>query len=93
MHSVVSIDGLEGETDDGLSRRAALLIGSGGVLRADPPAGLALLTDALVVARGTGRMLPEHPDTVIDADYRLVPIDLIAEHDIRLAAELAMPLG
>ncbi|MGL5405745.1 MAG: glutamate mutase L [Propionibacteriaceae bacterium] len=66
-------------------REAKLVIGSGGVLRADPVAGKELLSEALIAARTPGRMLPGgggwQPKLAIDGHYLLAPIGLLAQED------------
>lgn len=80
-------------------RAARLLVGSGGVLRADPVRGAALVAEALQLARTPGRMLPapdaagHEPRIVVDADYLLAPIGLLAEADPELAQLLARSLA
>jgi uncharacterized protein (TIGR01319 family) len=74
-------------------REVELLIGSGGVLRADPTAGVRLVSDALARAQGTGRMLPERPRVAVDGDYLLSPIGLLAEQNPAVAAALAASFG
>lgn len=78
-------------------REARLVIGSGGALRADPVSGAALVAEALEAARTPGRMLPgagaARPRVVVDADYLLAPIGLLADADPATADLLAAQLA
>lgn len=59
-------------------REAGLLVGSGGVLRhADPAAAVHMVREAIAPAAG-GWQLPEEPRVVIDRDYVLAPLGLLA---------------
>lgn len=74
-------------------REVNLLIGSGGVLRADPATGVARLADALAAAHTPGRMLPRHARFAVDASYLLAPIGLLCERDPECARRLAQDLA
>ena len=74
-------------------REVALLVGSGGVLRhADP----ATVTDVLAPATGRtpeGWQQPEHARVVVDRDYVLAAVGLLAERRPAAAAALARSLA
>lgn len=73
-------------------REAEVVIGSGGLLRADATAGADLIRHALTRAAGPGRLLPTEPSVQVDADYRLAPIGLLARSHPHVAAALAESL-
>lgn len=73
-------------------READVVIGSGGLLRADATAGADLIRHALTRAAGPGRLLPTEPPVRVDADYRLAPIGLLAHSHPQVAAALAESL-
>ena len=70
-------------------REVDLLVGSGGVLRhgGDP-------ADVLLrhLAADDGWQLPEHPRTVVDHDYVLAPVGLLARDHPEAAYQLARSL-
>jgi uncharacterized protein (TIGR01319 family) len=69
-------------------RRAGALIASGGVFAARPDAR-ALLADALAQAGRRGHLVPESPRLLIDRDYVLFAVGLLAPHHPQAAAALA----
>ncbi len=70
-------------------REASLVIGSGGILRANPGHGGELLAEALQSASAPGRMLPRTPRIMVDAQYLLAPIGLLVEQNLAAARRLA----
>jgi uncharacterized protein (TIGR01319 family) len=58
-------------------REVTLLVGSGGVLRHNGDAGVAVLSRHL--GAESGWQLPEAPRAVVDADYVLAPAGLLAD--------------
>ncbi|RYU13955.1 glutamate mutase [Nocardioides iriomotensis] len=73
-------------------REVDLLVGSGGVLRhSDSPAD-GVLTRHLAADPGAGWQLPEHPRTVVDRDYVLAPVGLLAAAYPEAARSLARRL-
>ena len=76
-------------------REVDLLVGSGGVLRhsgTGPVDGTDVLTRHLAADPGAGWQLPEHPRTVIDRDYVLAPVGLLAAEHSEAAHSLARRL-
>jgi hypothetical protein len=73
-------------------REVALLVGSGGVLRAAEPAVADRVLHAVVGTHADGWQLPEHPRVVVDRDYVLAAVGLLAEEHPSGAARLAARL-
>jgi uncharacterized protein (TIGR01319 family) len=69
-------------------RRTQTLIGSGGVLAARADAG-DILASALTEAGTSGRLVPEAPACLIDHDYVLYAVGLLAERHPSAATGLA----
>jgi uncharacterized protein (TIGR01319 family) len=90
---VVGPDGRVVERTGKDLREVALLVGSGGVLRHAPPEAVA---DVLAPATGPspeGWQQPEHARVVVDRDYVLAAVGLLAEQRPTAAAELARSLS
>jgi uncharacterized protein (TIGR01319 family) len=73
-------------------REVDLLVGSGGVLRHSGADAADLLTRHLRADPGAGWQLPEHPRTVVDRDYVLAPVGLLAREHPEAARSLARRL-
>ncbi|GGG50853.1 hypothetical protein GCM10010964_42680 [Caldovatus sediminis] len=69
-------------------RRARALVASGGIFAARPDAA-ALLGEALARAGRRGRLVPEAPRLLVDRDYVLFAVGLLAPHHPGAAAALA----
>ena len=69
-------------------RKATAVIGSGGVFaaRAD---SLELLAEAVALANESDRLVPEEPKLLIDRDYVLFAVGLLAQHHPAAALSLA----
>ncbi|SDS51117.1 conserved hypothetical protein [Nocardioides scoriae] len=88
---VVGPDGRRVERSGTDLREVGLLVGSGGVLRHADPARAAALLDGLVGPSPEGWQLPDHPRVVVDRDYVLAAVGLLAtSHDDRRAAAAAL---
>jgi len=74
-------------------RRAGLLVGSGGVLRHGDPDAVADLLAGLTGHSPEGWQLPDHPRVVVDHDYVLAAVGLLAERHPHAAAGLARGLS
>ncbi|MGA9749926.1 MAG: glutamate mutase L, partial [Nocardioides sp.] len=76
-------------------REVDLLVGSGGVLRHAGGAGTAGAAEVLLrhLATDAGWQLPEHPRTVVDRDYVLAPVGLLASRHPDAAYRLARSLA
>jgi uncharacterized protein (TIGR01319 family) len=74
-------------------REVGLLVGSGGVLRHASPEGVHRVLDTLVGVSPEGWQLPEHPRVVVDRDYVLAAVGLLAERRPGAAAALARSLS
>jgi uncharacterized protein (TIGR01319 family) len=71
-------------------REVDLLVGSGGVLRHNPPeVAERVLRATATGARAEGWLVPESPRTVVDADYVLAGVGLLADRAPEAAAGLA----
>jgi uncharacterized protein (TIGR01319 family) len=73
-------------------REVDLLVGSGGVLRHSGADAADVLTRHLRADPGAGWQLPEHPRTVVDRDYVLAPVGLLARDHPEAARSLARRL-
>ncbi len=74
-------------------RTAALLVGSGGLLRhGGPGVATRVLSAGLAGGEGGGWMLPERPRLVVDRAYVLAAVGLLADDHPRAAAVLAAGL-
>lgn len=74
-------------------REVDLLVGSGGVLRHASGAGLSQLMAGLTGVSPEGWQQPEHPRIVVDRDYVLAAVGLLAECRPAAAAALARSLS
>jgi uncharacterized protein (TIGR01319 family) len=74
-------------------REVDLLVGSGGVLRHATPDGVRRILAALAGVSPDGWQQPEHPRTVVDRDYVLAAVGLMAERRPAAAAALARSLS
>ena len=74
-------------------REVDLLVGSGGVLRHLDPDVAHRLLDALTGVSPEGWQQPEHPRVVLDRDYVLAAVGLLAERRPAAAAALARSLS
>lgn len=74
-------------------RRAGLLVGSGGVLRHGDPVAVAALLAGLTGHSPEGWQLPDHPRVVLDRDYVLAAVGLLAEGHPAAATGLARGLS
>ncbi|HET8559387.1 MAG TPA: glutamate mutase L [Marmoricola sp.] len=73
-------------------REVGLLVGSGGVLRAVPPEVADRILRSVVGVHADGWQLPEHPRVVVDQDYVLAAVGLLAEEHLDAARRLAARL-
>ncbi len=73
-------------------REVDLLVGSGGVLRHAPGDGALRVLGALTGVSPEGWQQPEHPAVVVDRDYVLAAVGLLAERFPVAAAALARSL-
>jgi len=73
-------------------REVALLVGSGGVLRARSRSGAHRVLGAVVGHDPEGWQLPEEPRVVVDGDYVLAAVGLLAGEHADAAARLAARL-
>ncbi|HEY6935218.1 MAG TPA: glutamate mutase L [Marmoricola sp.] len=73
-------------------REVGLLVGSGGVLRTAAPEVAERVLHAVVGTHADGWQLPEHPRVVVDRDYVLAAVGLLAEEHPAGAARLAARL-
>ena len=73
-------------------REVDLLLGSGGVLRHLAPEVAHRILDALTGVSPQGWQQPEHPTVVLDRDYVLAAVGLLAERRPTVAAALARNL-
>ena len=73
-------------------REVDLLVGSGGVLRHLAPEVAHRILDALTGVSPQGWQQPEHPVVVLDRDYVLAAVGLLAERRPTVAAALARNL-
>jgi uncharacterized protein (TIGR01319 family) len=89
---VYSPDGRVVERSGKDLREVDLLVGSGGVLRHGGADAADLLTRHLRADPGAGWQLPEHPRTVVDRDYVLAPVGLLAREHPEAARSLALRL-
>ena len=69
-----------------------LLVGSGGVLRARSRSGAHRVLGAVVGHDPEGWQLPEEPRVVVDGDYVLAAVGLLAGEHADAAARLAARL-
>ena len=90
---VVGPDGRVVERSGKDLREVALLVGSGGVLRHAAPEGAAAILEPATGASPEGWQLPEHPRVVVDHDYVLAAVGLLAQRGRSAAAALARSLG
>ncbi|MCW2818681.1 MAG: glutamate mutase, partial [Marmoricola sp.] len=90
---VVGPDGRVVERSGQDLRRVALLVGSGGVLRHAPDRTVAHVLSGLTGTSPEGWQLPERPVVVVDRDYVLAAIGLLAESRPAAAAALARSLS
>jgi uncharacterized protein (TIGR01319 family) len=74
-------------------REVELLVGSGGVLRHASPEGVHRVLDVLTGVSAQGWQQPEHPRVVVDRDYVLAAVGLLAERRPAAAAALARSLS
>ncbi len=74
-------------------REVELLVGSGGVLRHASADGVHRVLDAVTGVSAEGWQQPEHPRVVVDRDYVLAAVGLLAERRPTLAAALARSLS
>jgi len=74
-------------------REVDLLVGSGGVLRHASPSGVSRILGVLTGVSSDGWQQPEHPRIVVDRDYVLAAIGLMAEGRPAAAAALARSLS
>jgi uncharacterized protein (TIGR01319 family) len=74
-------------------REVGLLVGSGGVLRHANTDGVAQILASLTGRSPEGWQLPEHPRLVVDRDYVLAAVGLLAERRPEAAAALARSLS
>jgi uncharacterized protein (TIGR01319 family) len=70
-------------------REVGLLVGSGGVLRAAAPAVADRVLRSAVGAQADGWQLPERPRVVVDRDYVLAAVGLLADDHPEAARRLA----
>lgn len=89
---VVGPDGRRIERTGQDLREAALLVGSGGVLRHASPETVELVVEGLTGRSPEGWQLPEHPRVVIDRDYVLAAVGLLAASRREAAGALARSL-
>ena len=68
-------------------------MGSGGVLRHLPPEAAHRILGALTGVSPEGWQQPEHPRVVLDRDYVLAAVGLLAERRPAAAAALARSLS
>lgn len=73
-------------------REVALLVGSGGVLRAATAEAAGRVLGSVLGGGAQGWQLPERPRVVIDRDYVLAAVGLLAERHPEAAARLATHL-
>jgi uncharacterized protein (TIGR01319 family) len=90
---VVGPDGRVVERTGTDAREVALLVGSGGVLRHGEPGSSARVLAALTGPSTEGWQLPERPRVVVDRDYVLAAVGLLAERHPGAAAVLARSLS
>jgi uncharacterized protein (TIGR01319 family) len=90
---VVGPDGRVVERSGKDLREVDLLVGSGGVLRHSDPESSRRVLDALTGISPEGWQQPEHPRTVVDRDYVLAAVGLLAERRPGAAAALARSLS
>ena len=74
-------------------REVDLLVGSGGVLRHLPAEAAHRILDALTGVSPEGWQQPEHPRVVLDRDYVLAAVGLLAERRPAAASGLARSLS
>ena len=74
-------------------REVDLLVGSGGVLRHATAEGARRILGELTGVSPDGWQQPEHPRTVVDRDYVLAAVGLLAERRPAAAAALARSLS
>ena len=89
---VVGPDGRVVERSGQDLRRAGLLVGSGGVLRHAPDRTVRRVLDGLTGSSPEGWQVPERPRVVVDRDYVLAAVGLLAESRPDAAAALARSL-
>jgi uncharacterized protein (TIGR01319 family) len=89
---VVGPDGRRVERTGTDLREVGLLVGSGGVLRHAAPHVVDRVLRGLLGASPQGWQLPEHPAVVVDRDYVLAAVGLLAECRPEAAAALARSL-
>lgn len=90
---VVGPDGRVVERSGQDLRRVGLLVGSGGVLRHAPDRTVGRVLDGLTGASPEGWQLPEDPRVVVDRDYVLAAVGLLAESRPDASAALARSLS
>jgi uncharacterized protein (TIGR01319 family) len=90
---VVGPDGRVVERSGKDLREVDLLVGSGGVLRHAAPEVVARVLGSLTGVSPDGWQQPEHPVAVVDRDYVLAAVGLLAEHRPAVAAALARSLS
>jgi uncharacterized protein (TIGR01319 family) len=90
---VVGPDGRVVERSGKDLREVDLLVGSGGVLRHANPDAVSRILGVLTGASPEGWQQPEHPRIVVDRDYVLAAIGLMAERRPAAAAALARSLS
>ena len=73
-------------------REVDLLVGSGGVLRHGGDRAAEVLSRHLAADPSAGWQLPERPRTVVDQDYVLAPVGLLAAEHPETARSLARRL-
>jgi uncharacterized protein (TIGR01319 family) len=71
-------------------REVDLLVGSGGVLRHNPPEVAARILGSIATnAHAEGWLVPEHAEVCVDTDYVLAAVGLLADDDPKAAEGLA----
>lgn len=90
---VVGPDGRVVERSGKDLREVDLLVGSGGVLRHAPSSGVHGMLAGLVGVSPEGWQQPERPRVVVDRDYVLAAVGLLAERRPQAAALLARSLS
>lgn len=89
---VVSPEGRVVERSGKDLREVALLVGSGGALRHTSPEGVTAILEPATGTSPEGWQLPEHPQVVVDRDYVLAAVGLLAPRLPSAAAALARSL-
>lgn len=89
---VVGADGRVVERTGKDLRQLALLVGSGGVLRHSPEATAPTVLSRVTGTSSEGWQLPERPRVVVDRDYVLAAVGLLAERSPDAAQALARSL-